>query len=68
MEQMCGYFFAVFNEVYVSSAYYFVSMKLRVNYIILDVYRMTAGVVKVAVANCWCPLHGSNDLVLSYFN
>ena len=40
----------MFNEVCASSAYSFVSKKLKVNYGILDVYRMTAGVVKVAVA------------------
>ena len=42
----------VFNEVCVSGAYSFVSGKLRVNYGILDVHRVTAGVVKVAVAIC----------------
>ena len=42
----------MFNEVCVSSAYSFVSKKLRVNNGILYVYRMTAGVVKVAVAIC----------------
>ena len=42
----------MFNEVCVSSTYSFVSEKLGVNYGILDVYRMTAGVVKVAVAIC----------------
>ena len=52
MEQMCGYFFAVLNEVCVSNAYSFVSKKLRINYGILDVYRVTSGVVKVAVAVC----------------
>ena len=36
----------------VSSAYSFVSKKLRVNYGILDVYRVTTGVVKVAVGIC----------------
>ena len=30
--QKCGYFFDVFNEVCVSSAYSFLSMNLRVNY------------------------------------
>ena len=39
----------MFNEVCVYSAYSFVSKKLRANYGILDVYQMTAGVVKVAV-------------------
>ena len=38
------------NGVSVSSAYSFVSMKLRANYGIIDVYMVTAGVVKVAVA------------------
>ena len=42
----------MFIEVCVSSAYSFVSKKLRVNYGILDMYRVTAGVVKVAVAIC----------------
>ena len=36
----------------VSSAYSSVSEKLRVNYGIFDVYRVTAGVVNVAVAIC----------------
>ena len=40
----------MFNEVCVSSAYSIVCRKLRVNYGILDVYRVTAGVVKVAEA------------------
>ena len=40
----------MFNEVSISSAYSFVSTKLRVNCGILDVHRITAGVVKVAVA------------------
>ena len=52
MEQMCGQFFAVFNEVCASSAYSFVCFKLRVDYGIIDVYRVTAGVVKVNVAIC----------------
>ena len=52
MEQMCGLLFAVFNDVCVSSAYSFASKKLRVNYGILDMYRVIAGVVKVAVAIC----------------
>ena len=39
----------MFNEVCVSSAYSFVSCKLRVNHGTLDMYRVTAGVVKVAV-------------------
>ena len=39
----------MFNEICVSSAYSFVSKKLRVNYGMFDVYRVTAGVVKVAV-------------------
>ena len=52
MEQMCGQFFSVFNELCVSSAYSYVSKKLRVDHGILDVYRVTAGVVKVAVAIC----------------
>ena len=38
------------NDVSFSSAYSFSSRKLRVNYGILDVYRVTAGVVKVVVA------------------
>ena len=42
----------MFNEVSVSSAYSFVSKKLRVNYRILDVYQVTASVVKVTVAIC----------------
>ena len=40
------------NEVSVSSAYSFVSKKLRVNYGIFHMYRVTAGVVKVAVDIC----------------
>ena len=40
----------MFNEVCVSRAYSFVSKKLSVGYEIRDVYRVTAGVVKVAVA------------------
>ena len=40
----------MFDEVCVSCAYTFVSKKLRVNYGILDVFWMTAGVVKVVVA------------------
>ena len=52
MEQMCGQFFAVFNEVCTSSAYSHVSKKLSVNYGILCVYQVTASVVKVAVAIC----------------
>ena len=42
----------MFNEVCVASAYSFVSKKLRVNSGIHDVYRVTVGVVKVAVAIC----------------
>ena len=42
----------MFNKFSVSSAYSFVSKKLRVNYGILDAYWVTAGVVKVAVAIC----------------
>ena len=42
----------MFNEVCVSSAYSSVSEKLRVNYGILDMYRVTADVVKVSVAIC----------------
>ena len=56
--------FAVFNEVCVSSAYYFASMKLKVNYGILNVYRVTAGVVKVAMAICGFLVQGSRDFVL----
>ena len=37
----------MFNEVCVSSAYSFVSKKLKVNYGIFDLYRVTAGVVSV---------------------
>ena len=40
----------MFNEICVSSAYSFVSNKLRVIYGIHDVYRFTVGVVKVVVA------------------
>ena len=40
------------NEVCVSNAYSFVFKKLIINYGILDVYRVTSGVVKVAVAIC----------------
>ena len=40
----------MYNDVSFSSAYSFSSRKLRVNYGIPDVYRVTAGVVKVAVA------------------
>ena len=36
-------------EVCVCGAYSFVSKKLRVSYEVLDVYRVTAGVVKVSV-------------------
>ena len=42
----------MFKEVCVSSAYSLVSLKLRVNYGIPDMYRVTAVVVKVAVAIC----------------
>ena len=42
----------MFNEFCVSSAYSFVTNKLRVNYGILDAYWVTAGFVKVAVAIC----------------
>ena len=65
---MDGYLFAVFNEVCVSSAYSFVSKKLRVNYGILDVYRVTACIVKVAVDICEFLLQGSRGFVLSYVN
>ena len=40
------------DEVCVSSTYFFVSKKLSVNYGILDMYWVTAVVVKVAVATC----------------
>ena len=40
----------MFNDVCGSSANSFVSKKLRVNYGIVDVYRATAGAVKVAVS------------------
>ena len=42
----------MFNEVCVSSTCSFASKKLRVNYVIPDMYRLTAVVVKVAVAIC----------------
>ena len=42
----------MFNDVSVSSAYSFASKKLRVIYVIIDVYRVTVGVVKVAIAIC----------------
>ena len=44
----------------------FVSMKSRVNYGFLDVYWVTAGVVKLTVAICGLFVYGSNDFVLSY--
>ena len=40
----------MFNDVCVSNACSFVSKKLRANYGIFDMYRVTAGVVKVAGA------------------
>ena len=58
----------MFNEVCASSAYSFVSKKLRVNYGILYMYRVTAGVVKVVVAICRFLVYGSKDFVLCYLN
>ena len=56
----------MFTEVCVSSAYSFECEKLRVNYGILHAYRVTAGIVKVAVGICGFLVYGSKDFVLSY--
>ena len=58
----------MFNEVCVSIAYSFVSKKMRVNYGILDVHRVIASVVKVAVAICGFIVQSSIDFILSYMN
>ena len=60
--------FVVFNEACVSNAYSFVSLKLRVNYGIVYMYPLTAGVVKVALAICGFLVQGSKDFALCYFN
>ena len=45
--------FAVFNEISVPGTYSFISNKLRVNYGIPYAYRLTAGVMKVAVGSLY---------------
>ena len=46
---MCVYFLAVLDDACVASAYSFASENLFKDYGIVDMHRMTAGVVKVAV-------------------
>ena len=58
----------MFNEVCFSSAYSLASEKQGVDYGILDVYRVTAGVVNVTVAIFGFLVQGNKDFILPYFN
>ena len=68
MTFVCKKFFPVFNEECVSGAYSFVCKKLRVDYGILYVCRVTAGAVKDALPICGFLVLGSKDFALSYLN
>ena len=58
----------MFNEVFVSIAFSFVSKKLRVNYGILDVHQVTAGVVKLAMSSKDYVLRRLKNVMLFFWN